>query len=248
MSISFRNTPFTLGGNIYFATTATLAENVGYQRIEGLGYSSVGIAQNTRPNGTFSADFYLRSTDWGNLSALKGLVQVAGSLGGKSFSNGYMTEISLSIEPMSLVKASVRGIFFGTLSSGGGSGTLSTSIAPDSIFAHGASSTVSSVVSPLSVTYSYTQNISPVYEIGDYDIIGYKFEGAEIKINAQGAALQTSVHDLCDGKVTFTISLGTLCGGSFSGISEAGMTVINSSVSVNAGEDLVGSMELQKFI
>lgn len=250
MSISFRNTPFKLGTHpAFFATTASMSEAVGYQRVEGLGYSDVGMARNTRKSGTFSADFYLRTGDWTFLRNLAGLVSFSGSIGNCTFTSAYMTEISLSIEPMALVKASVRGIFFGAANWSSGGSTVGLVGTPDSQFAHGASADVHGISQALSVSYSLSQSITAKYILGDEDppADGYKYDGGEIKITVQGTGIQNAVS-LCGNYVDFSVGISSLCGGTVAAVSEDDLKVVNSAISVNAGEDLVGSMELQKFI
>ncbi len=247
--ISFKNAPFRLGGRIFFATAASVEETHSYQRVEGLGYTNVGAAESSRPNGSFSADFYLRDGDANHIFQYFGsLRKVNGSLGPVSFTEGYITEFSFSIEPVSLVKASVRGVFFQKMTRGGSwasAGTLSG--LPDDTFAHGAKTTVS-ISEAISVSYSITQSVTPHYVVGSDTIAGVKYDGGEVKVTIQGKGLQKAISECPDEAESVNINLGTLCGGGFDNVSTLGLLIISSSVSVNANEEVVGSMELMKYI
>lgn len=253
MGISFKNTPFKLNGVTIYATTANLTENVGYQRIDELGYSSVGTSQNTRVDGSFSADFYLQSGTFSELLQYTGLTRITGGIGKVEFTNGYMNELSISVEPLSLVKASIRGIFFGGLDWNEKSisdAQENLSITPNEDFVHGSRTTIINHSDALSASYSVSQNISPYYALGSTGLLGYKYDGGEIKVSIQGTGIQEAVDRECsENSPNITINFNPLCGSAFgSEINTSGLKVTSSSISVNADEELVGNMELQKYI
>jgi len=248
--ISFKNTPFKINGTQIYATQASLSEKVDYARVEGLGYTDVGLAQSSRPEGEFSAEFYIREGEADFFMTKTGLVQLNGAIGGVTFETGYMEEFSLSIEPLSLIKANVKGRFFGPLTWGNPEVTPNDSeIEPDSDFAHGAKSTIANHADAISLSYSVSQSVEPSYVIGSTEIIGFKYRGGQITVGLGGTGLQTAVDYDCEsGEPNVTINLNSICGGELDVISNMGFKVTNSSISVSASEDLVGNMELIKYI
>lgn len=246
--ISFKNAPFKLGGRTFFATTASMTENISFQRVEGLGYTNIGTAESSRPNGSFSADFYLRTGDVEAIMEYFGsLVKVGGSLGPMSFTEGYLTEFSFSIEPVSLIKASVQGVFFQKINRNGSwSGGTFTGL-PNNIFAHGAGSYATTIHESISLSYSITQSVTPHYVVGSDQISGIKYDGGEIKVSVQGKGLQDAISECGDGK-DITIRLGALCAEMTDSVTASDLFVTSSSLSVNANEEIVGAMELMKYI
>jgi len=254
--VSFKNVPFKLGDFTLHATQASVSESAGFQRVEALGYSSVSTVASERVNGEFSAEFYLPNNVAAGLTGkMGGLNKLNGQLGSyMGFVDGYLTEFSFSIEPYSLVSASVKGVFFSAAKRAGFTPILDPGAIGNAsnIFAHGARSYITgdsnfTLASPISATLSFTQSVSPSYQIGTDVLLGVRYEGGEIKASVEGRGLQEAV-DLC-GTQKADLKLRPLCESTdLASFTIANMKITNSTLTVDTSNDLVGSIELTKFI
>lgn len=253
MGISFLNSSFVINGTKFCAYQANFTESSNFQRVDELGYSSVRTVSSSRPNGNFSVDFYLdeKSIAFTNLT---GLVPFTGGVSGIGFNTGFMSEFSISAEPLSVIKASIKGSFFERLNRD----IIPFSADHDSIdgISHGAASSVgvdigdTSIYSNqnlFSINLSFTQNISPRYKAGSIDLLGYDYEGGEIKCTLNGTGLQRAVDFLCQDETNIVLNLKNVCNTSLGDIEVKGLKVVNSSVTINEEEDVVGSLELIRY-
>ena len=252
-SISFKNVPVVIGGIHLYASQASIEENLSYDKVESLGRSTVATVESSRPNGTFSADFYLHSSLVTSFLAFQGLVPIAGSIGPLTFASGYMTEFSINIEPLSLVKASVKGVFFSKFGGRDGSWTSEGVFdkAPSTDFAHGANSyNIDAGREDISVNFVLSQSFTPHYAVGTEAIIGVEYNGGDIKVSIKGRSLQDGVGVCAVEDSAVELQLAPYCvGNPIAGTAKIeGFKITSSSISVSAGGDLEGSMELIKYI
>lgn len=250
MSISFKNTPFSINGNMIYALSATLTENVEYQRVEGLGRSNIDLVQQSRPNGSFSADFYLTSGDVDFWMSKTGAVRLTGQIGEIKFTEGYLNQFSFSIEPLSLIKGTIAGNFYQSLNWGSPyvdkvdiSGLAGTGLA------HGAKSIIVNHGDAFSFNYSVLQTVEPHFAIGETGILGYRYLGGEISVQIEGTGLQGAVDYNCsNNNPEIEVNLNSLCGGNLGAISQEGFKVISSEIQVSESSDIVGKIELKRYI
>lgn len=254
MSMSFKNSPFIIqapiGGTKHalYSSQATLDEKIDFQRVDILGAPNAGIVASSPIQGTFSSDFYLTAADYAKCISLTGLVPFEGGVSDAWFTSGYMNEFSISVEPLSPIKGSIKGAFYG-----GGIGTESNSdYSFPSEIAHGAYSDISMgdegetlEINPnlFSMNLTWTQSFTPNYAIGG-NIVNYKDGGGEIRCSLNGAGLQNAV-DACSG-YDVTLSLKGVCsdGSELASVEVHGLRVTSSSVTISETDGVVGTMEL----
>jgi hypothetical protein len=243
----FKNTTVSLNGKILPASTASLSQSTDLTKIEELGRHAVYSSNGQRPQGKFSSSYYLTKLPI-DASGIAGVIQVSGSVGPYSFTKGFLSEYSFSIEPERLIMANISVDFYSDISSG----TQRAYNAADfeNTFSHGGKSTITSSEfqsSPLSVDYSLSQKIEPTFGLGGNDIINAKQTDGRISITIKGTGLQKAIYENCDNTIGISLNLSDLCSNIVGTINEVGLKVVSSSLSLNKDEDLVGSIELVKF-
>lgn len=250
MSFNFKNQPFVVNGVQVDAYSVTMEESISYQRIDELGYSSVGTFEDSRPNGSFSAGCYLNSRNFSLLNNYTGLKSFTGTVGTIGFKTGYMTEYSISASPTSIIESSFNGIFFEKIDKS--LYNIITDEVTNSRYAHGAESLVDGSAlaynqSLLSLELSFSQNVTPFYKIGTNEIIGLEFNGGEIQCSIRGTGIQIAVDLNCNQENNIILNMKNLCKQNIGNIEIDGLKVTRSSIEVNKEQNLIGSVDLIRY-
>jgi hypothetical protein len=114
MNTFFKEKAVILNEKRLYAREISFEESSNFKRVDELGYNAVKTVQESRPEVSFNTELYL-SSDFLDLINLTGLNFIRLGVGNLGFYSGLMTDLSINIEPLSLITCSMNGIYYGNL-------------------------------------------------------------------------------------------------------------------------------------
>jgi len=250
MGFNAQDITVTIGGTKVFASSANASTSISQQPIKVLGNA---LAQGQAPSGpqetTVSIEYYIQGSDpvraictaiLGNPATYQ---ETSIGIGGANISKCYLTSLSVSAEPQSLVTASCNFVSYqpGTdlvIGVGSPNNTPNANLK----FAHGsAAGTSASVSNALGFQYEASFQWKPILILGanGVPLAQYTFDGGTETLTVRGVGAGGQVS-FCPTTSQASASVATICGGGGS----TNYSVINGSLtSADISADVGGFPE-----
>ena len=195
-----------------------------------------------RIQGSVSISYFITGLD-SEMRNLTGINVFDVKVGPYNCYSGVLSSYSMSINPYSVVECQMEVDFFGGYNQ---DGDLS-GIEAGTGYIHGGTSNVESDLiwnnDITSASYKISQNIEPIYRLGEYIPYGYKRNDGSIQIDIDGTGFGAVLSTPCEGFTSGAINLKGLCS-TFTGQIEFSGFVTNPSVSISPDSEVVGSVTI----
>jgi hypothetical protein len=247
--INYTNVSVTVNNTPLYATSASYSFSVPIEGIRSLGQKN---AINEIPNGpiegTLNMEYILTTSDIGK-SIFDSIINNPGAylgttvvIGGRSFTNAYLTSHSLTAEANSIVNGSLSFTVFGE---GGGPMTEGVAGTASNVdIGHGTATTA--ITNAISFDYNASIEWEPIYILGSPDAQGVTYRSAQQTISVRGFNAGKAITK-CPGSDNVNISINAICtNSSVFSLSITNAKVQSSESSVSAGGYVEGSYELIK--
>jgi hypothetical protein len=223
MAYNAQDISVTIDGSKIYASSAKASTSISQQAVKSLGFA---LAQGQAPSGpqetTVNVDYYILSNDpvrsictaiLGSPTTYQGTTIV---IGGATITKAYLTSLSVSAEPQSLITVSCSFVSFQpgiglTIGQGSPNNTPNSNLK----FAHGASAaTTASITNALGFQYEASFQWKPILILGSNGTpLGqYTFDGGTESLTVKGVGAGGTVS-FCPATQLASASVGALCGG-----------------------------------
>lgn len=257
MGFNAQDITVRIGGTRIFASSANASTSISQQSIKILGNA---LAQGQAPSGpqetTISIEYYIQGSDpvrsicttiLGNPTSYPGAQIV---IGGATIPNCYLTSLSVSAEPQSLVTASCNFVSYQPgISLIIGQGSSNNTPNANLKFAHGsAAGTTASVDNALGFQYEASFQWKPILILGSNGApLGqYTFDGGTETLTVRGVGAGGLVS-FCPDNSAASASIALLCGaGSSTTYSIINGSLTSADISADVGGFPEGSFTVTK--
>lgn len=247
--MNYVDVPVTINGATILATSASVEENFSIESVASLGSSAKGYGGghiSDRRGGTVSLSYYLQDGD-SAIRALTGINVVDGTIGNTTFKSAVLSSYSMSVKPYSIVEVQANFSFFEGLETNVVNGAYSAS---DFSLMNGESSSVVDGVGfnnkVLSYSLNISQDIEPVYLLGEDAPDSYNRSNGKITIEIAGSGVPNFIDFPCSDTANTSLTIGSTCGGQFT-ITNDNMKIESISIESSVDNLLEGSVSLVKF-
>lgn len=208
--MNYTDVPVKIDSADILATSASVSFSYPIQQSKSLGSQGSPFSSADRPNGSISITYYPEGSD-STVMSLTGLTEVEVSINTIK-ATCFLSSYELKIAPFKLVEATANFVFF----------SIPTNIENPTMGDHGGESFANGKDTTVScgsfsgtfndVTLSITQEIQPVYLLGNVAPSSYTIERGEISVELVGEDKQSFAGWPCDQVLSsVTISPKDIC-------------------------------------
>lgn len=256
MAIFYSDVLVKIGEHDFFASSASMNAQKGYEGIRSIGYrGSIGIVPSGPAGGDANFEFVGSALDPEYFELLNPEAQGENiQIGGSAGQDGLLTDLSVDVEPNQIVTSSASFQFFAppTLDPNstpkGGGQEVSDKGAVGGDLLHGAGNGTSVGLDSFRASYSLSQGFDSIYGLGDFcPIFKYRTDGTE-ELTMEGDNLSGSLGDCgvkCSEMQSLVLQLGGLCGGNWK--RQVNGYITSQGVTVSEGGVLTGTMTVTDF-
>ena len=256
MAIFYSDVVVTIGTYDFFASSASMNAQKGYEAVKAVGYKgALGVVPSGPPGGDSSFEFVGSALDPHFFAMLDPEVDGENiEVGGSAGQNGLLTDLSVDVEPNQVVSSSASFQFFSpptlnpNITPKGGNIMVSDKAAVGGDLLHGAGDETDIGGPAFRASYSMNQSYDAIYEIGSMcPVFKYRTDGTE-ELTMEGDNISASIGDCgvkCPETASLTLKLGGLCGNEWT--RKVLGFVTSQGVTVSEGGVLTGTMTITDF-
>lgn len=241
--IEFKNCPVNVAGNELLASDVTISISNSAKSIKE--HAKQGTPKNVpegRTRGSISISYITTNSDTG-IRDLTGINVFNTSVGPFNCRSGLLTSYSLNLDAYSVAKSQIEISFYGGYDQDGTTGYINETGG----FIHGGISNVESDLlwnnDIINVNYSMSQNINPIYKLGEREPHGFSRPEGSITVGLNGTGLGKILSDPCSGFATGSINISGLCSDFSDSILFSGF-VLNPDLNISSNQEIIGSLEV----
>lgn len=256
MAIFYSDVLVKIGEHEFFASSASMNAQKGYEGIRSVGYKgTIGVVPSGPSGGDANFEFVGSALDPEFFEMLNPEVDGENiQIGGSAGQDGLLTDLSVDVEPNQVVTSSASFQFFAppsldpnTTPKGGGI-EVSNKATVGGDLLHGAGDGTSVGLDSFRASYSLSQGFDSIYGLGNFcPIFKYRTDGTE-ELTMEGDNLTGSIGDCgykCPELTSLVLTLGGLCGGQWKRQVDGFIT--SQGVTVSEGGVLTGTMTVTDF-